>query len=84
MSALTEVFFLTDENLPAGFPRITQNPAMKVVETGRNAILVCEAVGEPPPNVYWVKDTLRLDPDPRYSIVEQGQLKGKAFITAVK
>ena len=54
---------------------------MKVVETGRNAILVCEAVGDPPPNVYWVKDTLRLDPDPRYSIVDQGQLKGKAEST---
>ena len=50
---------------------------MKVVETGRNAILVCEAAGDPPPSVYWVKDTLRLEPDPRYSILDQGQLRGK-------
>ena len=53
---------------------------MKVVETGRNAILVCEAAGDPPPSVYWVKDTLRLEPDPRYSILDQGQLRGEIMI----
>jgi hypothetical protein len=50
---------------------------MKVVETGRNAILVCEATGDPQPNIYWVKDTIRLKPNPRYSILEQGKLRGE-------
>jgi len=40
-------FPLTDNNLPSGFPRILQNPQMKVVEKGRNAVLVCEAAGDP-------------------------------------
>ena len=28
--------------MPTGFPEIIQNPGMKVVEKGRNAVLVCE------------------------------------------
>ena len=71
---------ISANNLPAGFPRIVKNPDMKVVETGRNAILFCEAAGDPPPSVYWVKDTLRLEPDPRFSILDQGALRGKIVI----
>ena len=33
---------------------------MKVIETGRNALLQCQAVGSPGVTIYWVKDTLRL------------------------
>ena len=43
------IFFcsFSDKNLPPGFPTILKNPSMKVVEKGRNAILECEAAGEP-------------------------------------
>ena len=50
---------------------------MKVVETGRNAILVCEATGDPKVNIYWVKDSLRLQPNPRYSVLDKGKLRGE-------
>ena len=72
------MFPFPESDLPSGFPRILRPPTMKVVETGRNAILVCEAGGDPPPIVYWVKDTLRLEPDPRFSILDQGPLSGMA------
>jgi hypothetical protein len=50
-----------EKELPAGFPQILQNPGMKVVEKGRNAVLVCEATGEPAPAIAWVRDTVPID-----------------------
>lgn len=50
---------------------------MKVVEKGRNAILVCEAEGDPPVNIYWVKDSIRLRRDPRFTVMQQGKLRGE-------
>ena len=69
--------YFSDKNLPSGFPRIKQNPKMKVVEKGRNAILVCEAEGDPPVNIYWVKDSIRLRRDPRFTVMQQGKLRGE-------
>ena len=40
------ILFDADKEIPSGFPAIIQNPGMKVVEKGRNAVLVCEAGGE--------------------------------------
>ena len=71
------ISYFTDKNLPSGFPRIKQNPKMKVVEKGRNAILVCEAEGDPPVNIYWVKDSIRLRRDPRFTVMQQGKLRGE-------
>ena len=73
---MNRLFFL-DKNLPSGFPRIKQNPKMKVVEKGRNAILVCEAEGDPPVNIYLVKDSIRLRRDPRFTVMQQGKLRGE-------
>ena len=67
----------SDKNLPPGFPRITESPSMKVIETGRNALLQCQARGDPTVNIYWVKDTMRLKPNPRYTVMEQGKLRGE-------
>ena len=50
---------------------------MKVVEKGRNAILVCEAEGDPPVNIYWVKDSIRLRKDSRFTVMQQGKLRGE-------
>ena len=52
-----DVVCLLDKELPGGFPQIIQNPGMKVVEKGRNAVLVCEAGGDPNPTVTWIKVT---------------------------
>ena len=62
--------------VPRGFPVIKQNPKMKVVEKGRHAILVCEAEGDPPVNIYWVKDSIRLQRNDRFTVMQQGKLRG--------
>ena len=56
---------------------ITQNPELKVVEKGTTALLDCGASGNPTVNIYWVKDALRLAPNPRFSVVQGGKNRGE-------
>jgi hypothetical protein len=74
--------FSTDKALPVGFPQIIQNPAMKVVEKARHAVLVCEASGSPKPTITWIKDTMpiNLKANPRLNLMKQGKLRGKAAV----
>lgn len=67
-------FLITAEDLPTGFPMITQAPTTKVVEMGHNAVLLCAAVGSPPPIISWVRDMLPIDTsNPRYTVLETGK-----------
>ena len=82
-SKLNDIIFEATEaneesfaGVPRGFPVIKQNPKMKVVEKGRHAILVCEAEGDPPVNIYWVKDSIRLQRNDRFTVMQQGKLRG--------
>ncbi|KAI4499442.1 hypothetical protein M0802_005338 [Mischocyttarus mexicanus] len=62
---------LATENLPAGFPMITQAPATKVVEMGHNAVLLCGAVGSPAPIISWVRNMLPMDTsNPRFTVLD--------------
>jgi hypothetical protein len=74
--------FFTEKALPVGFPQIIQNPAMKVVEKARHAVLVCEASGSPKPTITWIKDTMpiNLKANPRLNLMKQGKLRGKAAV----
>ncbi|XP_029170274.1 tyrosine-protein phosphatase Lar isoform X9 [Nylanderia fulva] len=64
------------ENLPMGFPMITQAPTTKVVEMGHNAVLLCAAVGSPTPIISWVRDMLPIDTsNPRYTVLDSGALQ---------
>ncbi|XP_011061762.1 PREDICTED: tyrosine-protein phosphatase Lar isoform X9 [Acromyrmex echinatior] len=64
------------ENLPMGFPMITQAPTTKVVEMGHNAVLLCTAVGSPTPIISWVRDMLPIDTsNPRYTVLDSGALQ---------
>jgi hypothetical protein len=74
---LTFEIAFTDRNLPPGFPKIRKSPTMKVVEKGRDAVLVCEASGKPQVDIHWIKDTRRLVPNPRYRILDKGKLRGE-------
>ncbi|EGI60980.1 Tyrosine-protein phosphatase Lar [Acromyrmex echinatior] len=66
-------FAITAENLPMGFPMITQAPTTKVVEMGHNAVLLCTAVGSPTPIISWVRDMLPIDTsNPRYTVLDSG------------
>ena len=71
------IFLISERNLPPGFPVITQNPELKVVEKGTTALLDCGASGNPTVNIYWVKDALRLAPNPRFSVVQGGKNRGE-------
>ena len=56
---------------------------MKVVEKGRNAVLVCEAGGDPSPSISWIKDTMPVmmktgQGQSRVSMMQQGKLRGEA------
>ena len=74
---LADFFPFSDRNLPPGFPSITRNPELKVVEKGTTALLDCGATGNPTPNIYWVKDARRLAPNPRFSVVQGGKNRGE-------
>ncbi|XP_025161581.1 tyrosine-protein phosphatase Lar isoform X9 [Harpegnathos saltator] len=64
------------EHLPTGFPMITQAPTTKVVEMGHNAVLLCTAIGSPPPIIFWVRDMLPIDTsNPRYTVLDSGALQ---------
>jgi len=80
VSASAELTVYEEKAVPAGFPQIIQNPAMKVVEKARHAVLVCEASGSPKPTITWIKDTMPIDlkANPRLSLMKQGSLRIEA------
>lgn len=64
------------DNLPSGFPMITQAPTTKVVEIGHNAVLSCAAVGSPRPIISWVRDMMPIDTsNARYTVLDSGALQ---------
>ncbi|XP_066298195.1 receptor-type tyrosine-protein phosphatase delta-like isoform X2 [Branchiostoma lanceolatum] len=71
-SALLRV--LKEDRLPPGFPVITRDPQLKVVEKGRMATLLCSASGNPDPEITWFKDMSPVDmTDPRIRLIDSEQ-----------
>ena len=61
---------------PPGYPIINENPMLKAVERGRNAVLQCSATGDPPPNIYWLKDFIPVDlSDERITLLDRGECR---------
>ncbi|XP_035721954.1 tyrosine-protein phosphatase Lar-like isoform X7 [Vespa mandarinia] len=76
VSAEAQLTVYEAENLPAGFPMITQAPAAKVVEMGHNAVLLCGAIGSPTPIISWVRNMLPMDTsNPRFTVLDSGTLQ---------
>ncbi|XP_066269746.1 uncharacterized protein [Branchiostoma lanceolatum] len=74
--ASVSINVLAEENLPDGFPTITQGPQLKAVERGRPAILVCSASGDPAPDITWLKDMVPVDmTDSRIKLLSSGSLQ---------
>jgi len=64
----------TEDRLPPGFPVITRDPQLKVVEKGRMATLLCSASGNPDPEITWFKDMSPVDmTDPRIRLIDSGK-----------
>jgi len=60
------------QNIPHGFPSISQNQQTKVVELGHTAVLPCEATGDPKPNITWLRDLVPIDlaNQPRFTVLD--------------
>uniref|UniRef100_A0A8C9W4M3 Roundabout, axon guidance receptor, homolog 2 (Drosophila) n=1 Tax=Scleropages formosus TaxID=113540 RepID=A0A8C9W4M3_SCLFO len=57
-------------------PIIRQGPANQTLSVGESALLRCQASGDPPPAVSWLKDGVNLlGRDPRLSLVDAGSLQ---------
>ncbi|KAI8509854.1 hypothetical protein Bbelb_122820 [Branchiostoma belcheri] len=77
-SALLRV--LKEDRLPPGFPVITRDPQLKVVEKGRMATLLCSASGNPDPEITWFKDMTPVDmSDPRIRLIDSEQEPTETF-----
>lgn len=73
------IFFPVDKT-PNGFPVITVSPNVRVIEMGHTAVMQCKATGNPPPEIYWLKDTKRVDMgNKRYTLIA-GKYKKKLFM----
>ncbi|XP_076293559.1 tyrosine-protein phosphatase Lar isoform X3 [Lasioglossum baleicum] len=76
VSAEAQLKVYEGDKLPSGFPLISQSPSAKAVEIGHNTVLLCAAVGSPPPIISWVKNKLPIDPtNPRYTVLDNGALQ---------
>ena len=64
-------YIVSEDQVPAGFPRFSVQPQIQGVEKGRNALLPCRAEGIPPPTIRWLKSYIPVDmSEPRYSLVQ--------------
>ncbi|KAK0074040.1 hypothetical protein PV326_012814, partial [Microctonus aethiopoides] len=70
------------DNVPVGFPVITQSPTTKVVEMGLNALLSCTAIGSPTPIISWIRNMEPIDTsNPRYSVLDSGASLNNGFFS---
>ncbi|XP_037790412.1 tyrosine-protein phosphatase Lar-like [Penaeus monodon] len=61
---------------PAGFPYFRTEPKTKAVEIDHTALLVCDARGNPDPDITWYKDHRPVDlTNQRYSVLRSGSLQ---------
>lgn len=66
---------ISEEKIPEGFPSFTLQPNMQGVEKGHNALLPCRSVGDPEPQIYWLRDAIPVDmTNPRYSLYQGGKI----------
>ncbi|XP_069195928.1 tyrosine-protein phosphatase Lar isoform X6 [Procambarus clarkii] len=75
-SAKLEVLSEDPNTLPNGFPYFRTEPKTKAVEIDHTALLVCDARGNPDPNITWFKDNRPVDlTNPRYTVLRSGSLQ---------
>lgn len=72
--------FVTEDQIPHGFPTIDMGPQLKVVERTRTATMLCAASGNPDPEIYWFKDFLPVDISSSNGRIKQLR-SGKALIS---
>ena len=67
-------FCISGNSLPEGFPYFRTEPKTKAVEIDHTALLVCDARGDPSPEITWYKDQQPVDlKNPRYAVLRSGK-----------
>lgn len=74
--------FITEDQIPHGFPTIDMGPQLKVVEKTRTATMLCAASGDPDPQIYWFKDFLPVDISTSNGRIKQLR-SGKVLISPI-
>ncbi|VDP36950.1 unnamed protein product, partial [Soboliphyme baturini] len=68
-TASAKLVVISPENLPTGFPRIVEDPRLRAVEKGSSETMTCNARGDKPLTVLWLKNFLPVDMNNRrYSV----------------
>ncbi|CAL4088974.1 unnamed protein product, partial [Meganyctiphanes norvegica] len=78
ISAKSNLTVLTDDsnNQLVGFPNFRTEPKTKAVEVNSTALMVCEASGNPEPNIIWYQNQQPMDiNNPRYTLLRSGSLQ---------
>ncbi|CAL8240671.1 unnamed protein product [Merluccius merluccius] len=57
-----------------GAPRFLAYPRPVVVQSGTDAVLKCQIGGDPRPAVIWERNNLKIDPQGRYRVFEDGNV----------
>lgn len=71
---------ISGDKTPAGFPVITQGPGTRVIEVGHTVQMQCKAIGNPTPNIYWIKNQTKVDmTNPRY-VINNGEFNRRETI----
>ncbi|XP_034042541.1 obscurin-like protein 1 [Thalassophryne amazonica] len=65
-----------------GAPRFLAYPRPVVVQSGTDAVLKCQIGGDPRPAVIWERNNIKIDPQGRYRVFEDGNVYN-LIITAV-
>jgi netrin-G3 ligand len=74
--ASAELTVLSEDEIPKGFPKFSQQPAMQGIERGRSALITCAADGDPEPTITWFKDMIPIDfSNVRYTKVQGSSLQ---------
>uniref|UniRef100_UPI00358EAB62 roundabout homolog 2-like isoform X3 n=1 Tax=Myxine glutinosa TaxID=7769 RepID=UPI00358EAB62 len=61
-------------------PIIRQGPANRTLAVGSSLLLPCQTMGNPPPSVHWLKDSVRLpSAGPRLALFPNGSLRIKVI-----
>ncbi|KAL1279164.1 hypothetical protein QQF64_025837, partial [Cirrhinus molitorella] len=71
VSVQAKLSIISEDLLPAGFPKIEKNPQLKVVSRTCTATMTCTVSGNPHPEITWFKNFVPIDPSTSNGRIKQ-------------